>query len=135
MSKNDVPFDRVIKNFVESMQLPKEMGINGLSYSYGGSNINFDTNSTYPIVSVSKHLCRKGPFIAFSSFCHCSASLVSLKQSCLKRRSFLFRNHELSLVLPSKPFFHSSFPFAGSTCSYPFCRLLSRNIFQPQCRS
>jgi hypothetical protein len=34
------------------MVLPKEIGINGLSYSYGGSNINFDTNASYPIISV-----------------------------------------------------------------------------------
>jgi hypothetical protein len=86
MSKNDVPFHRVITNFVESMQLPKEMGINGLSYSYGGSNINFDTNQTYPIVSVSMPLCRNEPFIVCSSFYRFSPSSVSSKQSSLKRK-------------------------------------------------
>lgn len=124
MSKNDVPFHRVIRNFVESMQLPKEVGINGLSYSYGGSNINFDTNPTYPIVSVSMLQCRKGLFIACSSFCHCSASSVSSKLSCLKRKSFLSRNHALSLDLPFKHSFHSSSPSAGSTSSSLFCLLL-----------
>lgn len=51
MSKNDVPFHKVIWSFVNHMVLPKEIGINGLSYSYGGSNINFDTFSSYPMVS------------------------------------------------------------------------------------
>lgn len=52
MSKNDVPFHRVISSFVEGLVLPKELGINGMSYSYGGSNINFETNPSYPIISV-----------------------------------------------------------------------------------
>ena len=53
MSKNDVPFDRVISSFVKGLIIPtKELGINGMSYSYGGSNINFETNPSYPIVSV-----------------------------------------------------------------------------------
>lgn len=53
MSKNDVPFHKVVMSFVNNMVLPKEVGVNGLSYSYMGSNINFDTNPTYPIISVS----------------------------------------------------------------------------------
>jgi hypothetical protein len=53
MSKNDVPFHKVIFNYVNSMVLPQEIGVNGLSYSYGGSNINFDTHAAYPIISVS----------------------------------------------------------------------------------
>ena len=52
MSKNDVPFHKVIGCFVNGLVLPKELGINGMSYSYGGSNVNFETNPTYPIISV-----------------------------------------------------------------------------------
>jgi hypothetical protein len=54
MSKNDVPFHKVVSSFVDNLVLPKELGINGMSYSYGGSNINFDTNPSYPIISVKK---------------------------------------------------------------------------------
>lgn len=52
MSKNDVAFHKVVSSFVDNLILPKELGINGMSYSYGGSNINFDTNPSYPIISV-----------------------------------------------------------------------------------
>ena len=41
MSKNDVPFHQVVASFVEGMRMPKEVGSVGMSYSYGGSNINF----------------------------------------------------------------------------------------------
>lgn len=51
MSKNYVPFHKVIGCFVNGLVLPKELGINGMSYSYGGSNVNFETNPTYPIIS------------------------------------------------------------------------------------
>ena len=53
MSKNDKPFDRVVANFVDQLVLPRDLGSNGVSYSYGGSNINFTTNPPYPIISVS----------------------------------------------------------------------------------
>jgi hypothetical protein len=71
MSKNDVPFHKVIWSFVNHMVLPKEIGINGLSYSYGGSNINFDTFSSYPMVSVFNIRFRKGRYIVSLNFSHC----------------------------------------------------------------
>jgi hypothetical protein len=71
MSKNDVPFHKVIWSFVNNMVLPKEIGINGLSYSYGGSNINFDTFSSYPMVSVFNIRFRKGRYIVSLNFSHC----------------------------------------------------------------
>lgn len=37
MSKNDVPFEKVITSFVDNMIAPKEIGLNGLSYTYGGT--------------------------------------------------------------------------------------------------
>ena len=52
MSKNDIAFDRVVTNFVDRLILPRDLGSNGVSYSYGGSNINFSTNPPYPIISV-----------------------------------------------------------------------------------
>ena len=52
MSPNDVPFHRVITSFVEGLKLPKELGLNGMSYSYGGGNVTFETNPAYPIISV-----------------------------------------------------------------------------------
>ena len=55
MSKNDTPFDRVVRNFVDRLVLPEEIGTNGVSYSYGGSNINFSTHAEYPIISVRIH--------------------------------------------------------------------------------
>lgn len=67
MSKNDVPFHHVVLSFVNNMVLPKEIGTNGLSYSYGGSNINFDTNAIYPIVSVRSFRHRKELSTACSS--------------------------------------------------------------------
>ena len=69
MSKNDVPFHKVVASFVENLRLPKEkeLGLNGMSYSYGGSNINFETNPPYPIISVLRLLSRKEPSTASSS--------------------------------------------------------------------
>ena len=71
MSKNDVPFHKVVWSYVNHMVLPKEIGINGLSYSYGGSNINFDTYSSYPIVSVFDIRYRKERYIVSLNFFHC----------------------------------------------------------------
>ncbi len=70
MSKNDVPFHKVVCSYVNHMVLPKEIGINGLSYSYGGSNINFDTYSSYPMVSVFNLRYRKERYIVSLNFFH-----------------------------------------------------------------
>lgn len=90
MSKNDVPFHRVIMSFVSNMQLPKEIGVNGLSYSYGGSNINFDTHAAYPIVSVLNNLYRSDQYIVFLSFCLFNASSACSKQYFYRKRSYLY---------------------------------------------
>jgi hypothetical protein len=74
MSKNDVPFHKVVSSFVENLVLPKELGINGMSYSYGGSNINFDTNPSYPIISVKIDLYRKDRYIVSLNFYPCNQS-------------------------------------------------------------
>jgi len=74
MSKNDVPFHKVVSSFVENLVLPKELGINGMSYSYGGSNINFDTNPSYPIISVKIDLYRKDRYIVSLNFYLCNQS-------------------------------------------------------------
>jgi hypothetical protein len=69
MSKNDVPFYKVIQSFVDNLIVPKERGIQGMSYSYGGSNINFDTNPNYPIISVRYFISRNALFTVYLSFC------------------------------------------------------------------
>ena len=73
MSKNDVPFHRVVSSFVDNLMVPKELGLNGMSYSYGGSNINFETNPHYPSFSVFDMIYRKGQFTVCSNSCRCSA--------------------------------------------------------------
>ena len=78
MSKNDIPFHEVIASFVEGLRMPKELGINGMSYSYGGSNITFETNPTYPIVSVS-HL----PNLVTSHLLHLQVSSFAGYHLCL----------------------------------------------------
>lgn len=98
MSKNDVPFHKVVASFVENLRLPKEkeLGLNGMSYSYGGSNINFETNPPYPIISVLRLLSRKEPSTASSSSCQSRPSSAYSKPSCWKKRS--------SLSLSPRPF-------------------------------
>lgn len=86
MSKNDVAFHKVISSFVDNLILPKQLGINGMSYSYGGSNINFDTNPSYPIVSVILTLCRKDPFIVCLNFYLYNQSSVFLKPYYFKKK-------------------------------------------------
>ena len=135
MSKNDVPFHRVLQNFVENMQLPAEVGVNGLSYSYGGSNINFDTNATYPIVSVPLAPLRNAQFTAYSNFCPCNASSASSRRSSSKKRSSLSRNQGPYSVLQLRPSLRLSFPSGGNTCSYLSCPHPSRNILRRLCRS
>lgn len=95
MSKNDVPFHKVVASYVNNMVLPKEIGINGLSYSYGGSNINFDTNNTYPIVSVCFYLYRKEEFIVSLNFCRCSVLSVFLKLFCFRKKLYLSHSQRL----------------------------------------
>lgn len=116
MSKNDVPFHKVVASYVNNMVLPKEIGINGLSYSYGGSNINFDTNNTYPIVSVCFLLCRKEEFIVCLNFYLCSVSSVFSKLFCLRKRSYLFHSQRPYLDMQFKHFCLLLFLLDGSMC-------------------
>ena len=132
MSKNDVPFHRVISSFVDGLVLPKELGINGISYSYGGSNINFDTSPSYPIVSVIYLLSRKEPSIAFSSFYHSRTSSAFLKPYYSKKKSSSCHNPKQFSATQWKPSSPSSSPSTGSMSSSPFSPPPSKNISQPQ---
>jgi hypothetical protein len=57
-----------------------------MSYSYGGSNINFDTNPKYPIISVKIDIYRKDPYTVSSNFYHYNASSASSKPSSSKKK-------------------------------------------------
>lgn len=114
MSKNDVPFDRVVASFVDGLCLPKDLGINGMSYSYGGSNINFETNPAYPIISVPPVLYRKDPFTASSSFCPSRPSSASSSQYFYRKRSFSSPSPRQCWATQLRPFLPSFFPSAGS---------------------
>ena len=52
MSKNDLPFYKVAQNFVDQMKMTPDVGKNGVCYTYGGCEIHFLTNLSYPVVSV-----------------------------------------------------------------------------------
>jgi hypothetical protein len=111
MSKNDIPFHQVIMNFVNNLEMPKEIGINGVSYSYGGSNICFDTNNSYPIISVKLSLSRKGQFTVSLSFFPSKQLSISFKLFYLKKMLSLCLNAKQFWVMQLRPFFHLYFHF------------------------
>jgi hypothetical protein len=115
MSKHDVPFHRVVSSFVEGLRVPKELGINGMSYSYGGSNITFETNPPYPIVSVLSAPLRKRPSTAPSSSCPSRPSSASSRPFSSKRRSSSSRSPRQCWGSRWRPSWPSSSPSAGST--------------------
>lgn len=123
MSKNDIPFHKVIMNFVSSMQMPKEIGIHGLSYSYGGSNICFHTNASFPIISVLILLFRKEEFIVYLSFFHFKPLSISLKPFFFKKMLSLFRNPKLSWAMQLKPSCLLFFPSGGKVCSFLYYQI------------
>jgi len=86
MSKNDVAFHKVVSSFVDNLILPKELGINGMSYSYGGGNINFDTNPSYPIISVNILISRKDRYIVSLNSSLYNQSLAYLREFFLRKR-------------------------------------------------
>jgi hypothetical protein len=56
MSKNNVPFWKVVENFVKNFSYPSEIGKFGLIYEYGGAEIAFETNESYPFITVKYNL-------------------------------------------------------------------------------
>lgn len=126
-----MPFDKVITSFVDGLIVPiKELGINGMSYSYGGSNINFDTNPSYPIVSVIIVLNRKRlSTVSLSSYPYKLLSAF-LREFCSKKRLSLFLSQKQCLDMQLKPFFPSSSLFDGNKSSSLFYPTLSKIMSQ-----
>lgn len=114
MSKNDIPFHEVIASFVNGLRMPKELGINGMSYSYGGSNITFETNPTYPIVSVRVKLLRKEQSIVYSSSCLSRPSYLFSKPSSQRKKLSLFHSQKLYSDMLSKLSYRLSSPLGGN---------------------
>lgn len=100
MSKNDVPFYKVVQNLVDDMEMidPEEWGKVALRYTYGGCKIILETRARFPVVSVNLLIISRISQSTVSSNSYKSIrSSVYLNQCCSKRKYYLFLSQKQSL--------------------------------------